>query len=81
MANLVFTNKALSTMKDAAVSEKTAVEVLRHGSTNRVSGDLYSCMKKYGSYDLYVNFVRKSDGTILVVSVKRRSNTRNLKHW
>jgi len=80
MANPVFTNKALASMKAAAVSEKTVLEVLRGGITTPFKG-MQSTIKKYGSYDLYVNSIRKSNGTRLITSVKRRSNTRNLKAW
>ncbi|MDQ2752558.1 MAG: hypothetical protein M3R72_05990 [Bacteroidota bacterium] len=80
MANVIFTNKSLATMHEAAVSEKTVVEALRGGTTQIFNG-MQSTMKKYGSYDLYVSTVRKSDGTVLITSVKRRSNSRNLKAW
>lgn len=79
MAEIIFTNRALVTMKEAAVSERDVRSVMASGTHSKYHNG-YSVLKKYGSYDLYVNYLKKSNGN-LITSVKKRANTRNRKAW
>lgn len=72
---IIFTNRALSKMKQIAISEKPALEVLKSGIHEKL-GNFITSHRKYGASELGVVYTRQKDGKYKIVGAWRRSNRR-----
>lgn len=77
MANVVFTNKALSKMKDYGFSETIALDTFNTGSVEKwsTSGG-YNSIKKYNGYEVGVAWIQDTNGKYIITSVWKRDNRR-----
>ncbi len=72
---VIFTNRALLKLKQIALSEKTALEILRSGIHEKL-GNFITAHRKYGTSELGVVYTRLKDGKYKIVGAWRRGNRR-----
>lgn len=77
MNNTIFTNKALSKLKDCGLSESSSLDAFNNGSVEKWStGDGYNSVKKYNGYEIGVAWIRDEKGAYIITSVWKRDNRR-----
>lgn len=77
MSNTVFTNKALSKMKDFGLSESQVLDVFNTGSLERwTTGSGHNSIKKYNGYEIGVAWLQDEKGNYILTSVWKRDNRR-----
>lgn len=77
MTNTVFTNKALSKMKDLGLLESQVSDTFNSGTVEKWStGEGCNSVKKYTDYEIGVAWVRDAQGKYIITSVWKRNNRR-----
>lgn len=77
MKNTIFTNKALSKMKDWGLSESVILDVFNSGTVEGWStGGGYNSIKKYNGYEIGVAWIQDEKGAYIITSVWKRDNRR-----
>ncbi len=77
MTNTIFTNKALSKMKDVGLSESLVLDAFNSGIVEKWStGGGYNSVKKYNGYEIGVAWLRDEKGAYIITSVWKRDNRR-----
>lgn len=77
MANIIFTNKALSKMASFGLSEAQVLDAYNKGVVEKwTNGAGYNSVKKYNGYEIGVAYLRDSKGVYRITSVWKRNNRR-----
>jgi len=77
MGNVIFTNKALTKMKDLGLSESYVLDTFNSGAIEKWSvGGGNNSIKKYNGYEIGVAWIRDEKGSYVITSVWKRVNRR-----
>lgn len=77
MNNVIFTDQALSKMRDLAISEAVAIDTFNKGTPEKWSnGAGYNSVRKYNGYEIGVAYYRDSRGFYKITTVWKRVNRR-----
>jgi hypothetical protein len=77
MNNIIFTNKALSKMKDLGLSESYVLDAFNSGTVEKWStGGGHNSVKKYTDYEIGVAWTTDPQGKYIITSVWKRNNRR-----
>jgi hypothetical protein len=77
MGNIIFTNKALTKMKDLGLSESYVLDTFNSGTIEKWSvGRGNNSIKKYNGYEIGVAWIRDEEGSYVITSVWKRVNRR-----
>ena len=77
MANIIFTNKALSKMASFGLSEGQVMDAYNKGTPEKwTNGAGYNSVRKYNGYEIGVAYLTDSKGVCRITSVWKRTNRR-----
>jgi hypothetical protein len=69
----IFTNHTLAKMNQWQLSEKDVLDVLNKGEIEPAScGGKWNSLRKYSGYEIGINYDKKDDGTVVIISVWKR---------
>ena len=77
MANVIFTNKALTKMASSGLGEIQVLDAFNNGVPEKWSnGAGYNAVKKYNGYEIGVAYTRDQKGKYIITTVWTRENRR-----